>query len=57
MISYGEAGALERTSFGQLVYSVHDLFVLNTTLLSKWSWRFASERESMWKQVIVGKFG
>ncbi|RVW56377.1 hypothetical protein CK203_101734 [Vitis vinifera] len=25
--------------------------------LGKWSWRFASERDPLWKQMIVGKYG
>ena len=26
-------------------------------LLSKWNWRFANEREAIWKQVISHKYG
>lgn len=26
-------------------------------LLGKWGWRFAFKRESLWKRVIVEKFG
>ena len=26
-------------------------------MLGKWSWRFAIERDSLWKQVIIDKFG
>ena len=26
-------------------------------LLGKWGWRFASERDFLWKRVIVGMFG
>ena len=33
------------------------LGLLNRALLSKWIWRFACERENLWKQVIVAKFG
>ena len=36
---------------------IRDLFVLKMELLGKWGWRFAFEMESLWKQVIVGKFG
>ena len=25
--------------------------------LSKWNWRFADEREAIWKQVISHKYG
>ena len=30
---------------------------LNKALLRKWSWRFSKEKESLWKQVIIGEFG
>ena len=33
------------------------LFTLNRTLFYKWNWRFAVERETLWKQVINRKFG
>ncbi|RVW53156.1 putative ribonuclease H protein [Vitis vinifera] len=33
------------------------LGLLNKALLGKWLWRFACERENLWKQVIVAKFG
>ncbi|RVW74012.1 putative ribonuclease H protein [Vitis vinifera] len=33
------------------------LGLLNRALLGKWIWRFACERENLWKQVIVAKFG
>lgn len=36
---------------------IRDLFVLKMELLGKRGWRFAFEMESLWKQVIVGKFG
>ncbi|RVX13715.1 Actin-related protein 5 [Vitis vinifera] len=29
----------------------------NHALLGKWLWRFPIERESLWRKVIVGKFG
>ncbi|RVW27828.1 Transposon TX1 uncharacterized 149 kDa protein [Vitis vinifera] len=29
----------------------------NHALLGKWLWRFSLERESLWRKVIVGKFG
>ena len=31
--------------------------LLNKALLCKWSWRFAVEREALWRQVICGKYG
>ena len=31
--------------------------LLNKALLCKWSWRFAVEREALWRQVICAKYG
>ena len=36
---------------------IRNLSRLNKALLGKWCWRFASEQDSLWKQVIVRKFG
>ncbi|RVW90826.1 putative ribonuclease H protein [Vitis vinifera] len=36
---------------------IRNLFRLNKALLGKWCWRFTSEQDSLWKQVIVRKFG
>ncbi|RVW56059.1 hypothetical protein CK203_107423 [Vitis vinifera] len=36
---------------------IRNLSILNMMLLANWRWRFAFERESLWKRVIVGKFG
>ena len=36
---------------------VKSLSILNRALLCKWSWRFAVERESLWRLVISRKFG
>nr|CAN80153.1 hypothetical protein VITISV_037499 [Vitis vinifera] len=30
---------------------------LNQAFLGKWLWRFSLERESLWRKVILGKFG
>ena len=30
---------------------------MNKALLSKWSWRFANYRKSLWRRVIQCKFG
>ena len=32
------------------------LSILNKTLLSKCNWRYANERETLWNQVIRGKY-
>ncbi|RVW55855.1 Transmembrane emp24 domain-containing protein p24beta3 [Vitis vinifera] len=36
---------------------VRNLALLNKALLCKWSWRFAVEREALWRQVICAKYG
>ena len=36
---------------------VKRLHSLNKTLLCKWIWRFALEREAFWRQIIYGKYG
>ena len=36
---------------------IRNLVVLNKALLGKWNWRFAVKRHSLWKQVIIDKFG
>ena len=30
---------------------------LNKALLCKWSWRFANERNVLWRKVVSSKFG
>ena len=40
-------GGLGLTSFSKM----------NKALLCKWSWRFANERNSLWRKVICSKFG
>ena len=32
-------------------------FKMNKALLCKWSWRFANERNPLWRKVICSKFG
>ena len=36
---------------------MRNMALLNKTLLCKWSWRFAVEREALWRQVICAKYG
>ncbi|KAJ9707156.1 hypothetical protein PVL29_002241 [Vitis rotundifolia] len=36
---------------------VRRLSNLNRALLCKWNWRYANEREALWRQVISRKFG
>ena len=36
---------------------VRCLHSLNKALLYKWIWRFAKERDALWREVICGKFG
>ena len=33
------------------------LALLNKALLGKWIWRFACDKENLWKQVLVAKYG
>ena len=33
------------------------LVLLNKALLGKWIWRFACEKENLWKQVLLAKYG
>ena len=33
------------------------LIPLNKALLGKWIWRFACEKENLWKQVLLAKYG
>ena len=33
------------------------LALLNKTLLGKWIWRFACDKDNLWKQVIMTKYG
>ncbi|KAH1038448.1 hypothetical protein J1N35_040191 [Gossypium stocksii] len=36
---------------------VIDLRVKNKSLLTKWCWRFAVEREALWRKLITAKYG
>jgi hypothetical protein len=36
---------------------VKNLMLFNKALLGKWLWRFAQEENSLWRQVIVEKYG
>ena len=36
---------------------IKSLAILNKALLCKWIWRFANERDSLWRNVILWKFG
>ena len=34
-----------------------NLRLFNRALLGKWLWRFGNEREALWRQVILSKYG
>ena len=36
---------------------VKGLYKLNKALLGKWNWRFANERNSLWREATNNKFG
>ncbi|RVW44363.1 hypothetical protein CK203_071045 [Vitis vinifera] len=36
---------------------IRKLTLMNKALLGKWTWRFASNKEALWKQVLVAKYG
>ena len=45
------------TPYNQGGLAVKNLRLFNEALLGKWFWRFGIEREALWRQVIVGKYG
>lgn len=36
---------------------VVDIRVKNKSLLAKWCWRFAVDREALWRKIIAAKYG
>ena len=36
---------------------IRNLDGLKKVFLGKWGWRFVVKRDSLWRHVIVGKFG
>ena len=36
---------------------IRKLTLVNKALLGKWIWRFACDKEALWKQVLVAKYG
>ncbi|RVW66702.1 Origin of replication complex subunit 2 [Vitis vinifera] len=50
-------GYLQSINIKQGGLGVRSLVLLNKALLCKWSWRFAVEREALWRQVISAKYG
>ena len=45
------------TNMRQGGLGIRSLVALNKALLGKWNWKFAIERNSLWKQVIIDKYG
>lgn len=44
-------------SYHQGGLAVKNLRLFDTTLLGKWLWWYAMEKEALWRQVIEGKYG
>ena len=36
---------------------MRNLSLMNNALLCKWNWRFANERDALWRSVISLKYG
>ena len=36
---------------------IKKLTLMNKVLLGKWIWRFACDKEALWKQVLLVKYG
>jgi hypothetical protein len=36
---------------------VRQMAAFNNALLGKWHWRFANEKNALWREVIVSKYG
>ena len=36
---------------------IRKLTLVNKALLGKWIWRFACDKEALWKQVLLAKYG
>ena len=36
---------------------IRKLAIMNKALLGKWTWRFASDKEALWKHVLEAKYG
>ncbi|XP_026433399.1 uncharacterized protein LOC113330800 [Papaver somniferum] len=45
----------KKNRFGGL--GIKNLKLVNQSLLSKWSWRYATEEDVLWKQIIDEKYG
>jgi hypothetical protein len=45
------------TSFSNGGLNIHSLRHFNEALLGKWLWRFGVEREALWRQVVMVKYG
>ena len=45
------------TDMRQEGFGIRSLAALNKALLGKWNWKFAIEKNSLWKQVIIDKYG
>ncbi|CAN1151748.1 Transposon TX1 uncharacterized 149 kDa protein [Linum perenne] len=46
-----------KTPIGRGGLGIIDIKTFNETLLGKWIWRYATERDAWWRKLIVKKFG
>jgi hypothetical protein len=60
----GEGKKFHLVNWSQVCQPIHlgglgirNLRIFNKALLGKWLWRFGNEREALWRQVIVAKYG
>ena len=60
----GEGKKFHLVNWSQVCQPIHsgglgirNLRMFNKALLGKWLWRFGNEREALWRQVIVAKYG
>jgi hypothetical protein len=63
-IFYGEGKKFHLMNWSQVCQplylgglGIRNVRLFNRALLGKWLWRFGNERESLWRHVILSKYG